>query len=500
MSRSADVAVIGSGVAGSLIAWKLSQQGRRVVIFESGPTRSRQQLYQGYLKKGNDHFYPPVPEVFNALTEAEESEKAFQYFNVLRLAGGTTWHWGGTCLRFVEDDFELKSRYGVGVDWPISYQEILPYYREAEKELGVSGDFPESLPHTSPTYCDKRFVAAGERVGMPMTHMPIARLRDSYDGRPGCAGFNNCWPICPTGAHYAAIVHLEKAMAAGAELRPEALVTQLKEGRKGKIETLTYRNAAGESHDFRASQFILAANGVENVRLLMLSKLASKSNALGHYLMTHPGGEVFFHANEPLYSGRGPRTGYGYFGLTSGAHRSEDASGYFNVSNVIDPVRDLADLEAKGFLGKAFGDAFYERIIHQAKMYLSVEQLPEYKNHLRLDFDQKDITGLPKLVAFCPTDSYSERGLTQMKRSALKLAEAMGCKDFQYSTKTDESHIMGATRMGTDEVESVVDPNCCSHEHRNLFVLGGSVFPTGSCVNPTLTIAALTLRLARHFK
>ena len=144
----------------------------------------------------------------------------------LRVVGGTTWHWAASTWRFLPSDFKLKSLYGVGRDWPIEYSDLEPWYQRAEEELGVWGPGDEELgsPRSKPypmaplplSYNEERVKSVLNANGYNVVTEPVARNSRAYDGRPTCCGNNNCMPICPIGAMYNGIFHVEKAEAAGA--------------------------------------------------------------------------------------------------------------------------------------------------------------------------------------------------------------------------------------------------------------------------------------------
>src|ERR1700722_19286086 len=170
---SADVIIVGSGIAGALLAAQLAGAGIRVAILEAGAKADRAdalERFRNALVKDSDCPYPPTPEAMHPIA----SDSDFWYRQVgpdkfkstyLKVVGGTTWHWLGTCLRFLPNDFVLKTAYGRGLDWPLSYDEIEPFYALAETEIGVAGDSDEALgsPRSSPypmpaiqqTYLDK---------------------------------------------------------------------------------------------------------------------------------------------------------------------------------------------------------------------------------------------------------------------------------------------------------------------------------------------------------
>ena len=200
---TADVIIVGSGVSGAILASKLAADGVKVAILEAGAAVDRQdalQIYWDALIKVPECPYPPVPEamhpISNDLKFWYEQDGPDEFASTyLKVVGGTTWHWLGTCLRLVPNDFKLKTLYGQGVDWPISYDDIEPFYGMAEDEIGVAGDSADDLgaPRTTPypmpeiplTYLDKSFFKALDGTPYEVRSTPQGRNSQDRDNRPG---------------------------------------------------------------------------------------------------------------------------------------------------------------------------------------------------------------------------------------------------------------------------------------------------------------------------
>ena len=236
MQRTTDVVIVGSGVCGALVAARLATRGVSVRILEAGPRVSRPTAlaqFRAALIKVPECPYPNAPYAPHSTSDKpdiyylQNGPDKFEA-TYLRQVGGTTWHWLGTSFRFVPDDFRLRSKFGVGVDWPISYDDLEPWYCEAEQELGVAGDpnaaldAPRSRPYPLPgiplTYLDQRVAAAVAKLGYSVQPTPQARNSQRYQNRPACCGSAPCIPICPVQAKYDATVHVTQAERAGAEL------------------------------------------------------------------------------------------------------------------------------------------------------------------------------------------------------------------------------------------------------------------------------------------
>jgi choline dehydrogenase-like flavoprotein len=238
------------------VAARLAAAGVKVLILEAGPRVQRGQALKQFdraLIKTPESPYPNEP-----YAPHPREDRIGEYYvqagpdpfvsGYLRQAGGTTWHWLGTAIRFVPDDFRLRSRFGIGVDWPISYDDLEPWYCEAERELGVAGDAsadsaaPRSKPYPLPaiamSYLDQRVAAGLSNLGYKVEATPQARNSIPYEGRPPCCGSASCIPICPIQAKYDATVHLSKAERAGAVLVERAVVHKVEVGGDGRVASV----------------------------------------------------------------------------------------------------------------------------------------------------------------------------------------------------------------------------------------------------------------------
>ncbi len=395
-----DVVIVGSGVAGALAAYKLVKAGKKVCILEAGgfaPDRAgRDEMIDNYIGSpskatdapfcgdnvlapqpnprrspdginadaadGANYYVYPAPDKYTG-------DKFLSYYG--RMVGGSTWHWQGIYVRMIPSDFEMKKRYHVGENWPISYKELEKYYVEAEEEMGVSGDEPDrrlykELGRRAHGYPMKSLVQSfldkqvsqkmGEKVpgrngrhsivlnsGLPnvagihaedielhVTTVPHAILseHDNKTGRQACDGRTSCLPLCPTGARYDAIIHLNKALikdgATGgyAKLYPQAVAINLELDKNDKKVTgVHYRRWKWDEtkdpptrvHDgedgFVSGDIIaLAANAIENPMIMLRSGSENFSPVLGKYLMDHPIKQSYALAPMDLFPFRGPQT------------------------------------------------------------------------------------------------------------------------------------------------------------------------------------------------
>lgn len=525
-----DVAIVGSGIAGALIAWKLAAAGVRVTILEAGPPVDRSQGPATALAQlattVPDAPYPqvawaPAPAVLDPSNYLVQTGPDTFASNYERRLGGTTWHWLGTAVRLVPNDFRLHSEYGVGLDWPLSYDEIAPWYEVAEHAIGVAGDDAEDngapratgypMPPFPLTYSDQKFAAAVAPLGLRVTATPQARVsaRTGYNNRPQCCGNAFCIPMCPIGAKYDAMVHVELATAAGAQVIHNAVVHRLESDAEGTITSLTYRQPDGADVSVTARRFVVAAHAIETPKLLLMSRtdalpngLANRSDQVGRNLMDHPTQLSYAMAVDPVGPYRSPLSTAGIEDLRDGPFRSERGAFRIEIGNDgwswpgFDPPGLAGQLIDEGYWGPELYNQIRERSLRAVRMAALVEQLPEPESRVTLS-DEVDAIGIPRPQVNFIVNDYTRRGIEAAKEQLGQIFEALGV---QWTTHVDAlqgaGHIMGTYRMGTDAATSVTDSLGRTWDHPNLWLAGSGLFPAVGTGNPTLTIAALALRAA----
>ncbi len=542
MGRDFDVIVIGAGVAGAMAAYRLAQAGARVLILEAGNRNpSRAQMVGSYATASAKTLHSPYMQA-ESDTKAPSPDSSSTYYEqppvphtqykstYERRTGGSTWHWLGHTPRMLRSDFKMRSRYGGGtdfppglVDWPITYDDVEPWYCEAESEMGVAGshdewnglfDSPRSKPFPMnmiwPSYSDTWIAAringeSFEGAAYRVRSTPSARNSELYDGRPPCAGNSICVPLCPIGAKYDGAVHVAKATAAGASLWEQCVVTKMDKDADGSVHTVHFLTYGGVSQSITAELVVVAAHAIETPKLLLMSGLANKSDQVGRNLMDHLSKSTFGLAPENLFPFRGPPSTSGIESFRDGEFRRERAG--FRVSLNNDgwsrkgaPYVEIIDLVTnKKLIGADLQTALFDRVTKQLRLSCSVEVSPDPNNRVELSATT-DALGLPRpKITFAPSQ-YSLNGLAQATKTLGDIFRLIGAKEVDLGLDNaydGAGHIMGTCRMGSDPKSSVVDAHCRTHDHRNLFIVGSSVFPTVGSPNPTLTIAALALRAAK---
>ena len=526
----ADVVVVGAGVAGALLAAQLAQSNVRVVVLEAGPRIDRGQALRSFVAapvKTPDSPYPRTAEADFPTSRNPDRwyrqsgpDRFKSYY--LKGVGGTTWHWLGTCLRFLPNDFRLRSLYGQGTDWPIAYQDLEPFYLQAERELGVAGNSADSLgsprsgnfplPAVAATYLDGVFQRRLAGTAYAVSATPQARNAIAFDGRPPCCGSASCIPICPIGAKYDASVHTKKAERLGATLLENATATLVETDADNRISGVRFQRGDLSRGTARGRVYVVAANAVETPRLLLHSRsernpngVANASGQVGRHLMDHPTQLSWALAGEPVWPYRGPVSTSGIENLRDGKERQERGCFRIEISNGgwtwptggVDTI--AGDLAREGLRGKALRDAIRSQAARHISLASLVEQLPSAHNRVALDANDKDIYGVPLPRIHYDIGDYARRGLAAAKRVHSEIFAKLGATAIAHKDEFQGAgHILGTCRMGGDPNASVVDRNLRTHQHDNLHLVGSGVFPTSSTANPTLTIAALSLRLAEQ--
>lgn len=521
-SNDYDVCIIGAGVAGALVAYKLGRAGVKVIILEAGPRHRVDKRYsymQRYLARDNPwRSDNPERDIY---TNGGSVEYPLNRYRV-KAVGGTTLHWAGYTPRFHESDFEMKSRFGIAEDWPITYHELEPYYCEAEAELGVAGEDdnpfgpPRSKPYPLPAfpvgYDENILRQACKPLGIQFHTIPQARTSLSYQGRPACMTFSTC-KVCPIRAQYSAEVHIELAEATGnVTVIPHANVVRLEVDKLRRVKMAIYATPDKVEHRCTARVFVLAAHAVESARLLLLSKsaefpdgLANYSGMVGKYFMEHTDHSLMGRVDSPLFP---YRKGFGtvYSEQFYDKPKRDHEAAFLVAGMAAGPkppevVNELvmssgnwgADLERELMkelreeFGKYFSIGFYV-----------VEPLPVQTNRVELDDEVKDYFGNPCPKIFYSFTEYEKATFRRADEIISSIFDALGARIVDQYELGFGGHQSGTCRMGNDPKRSVVDRNLQAHDVNNMYIVGSSVFVTIGAVSPTLTISALALRLGDY--
>lgn len=505
-----DLCVIGGGIAGALVATMATRKGLNVLLLEAGSrfkfSDRLQQLRRHEVL--NEDLWPWVNESRDAFVDSSIKQIGYKYrLNTTRIKGlgGTTLHWGGKALRLRETDFRTASTYGLGIDWPINYAELEPYYSLAEWEIGVSGtpnqsDSPRSRPYPMPGFPvganEAEWMPIANKLGISLDRVSHARNSQNYAGRSHCLAYSVC-NICPSGAKYSGSFHIQEAENSGrCKVLTNTVARRVDVNNSGDVIAVHASSLDGKEYSFRAKNYVIAAHATESARLLLLSNVGNHSDQVGRNFMEHWYAAADGFSGTRNYPGR-----IGFSTLESthfyeGKERLERGAigiEFGLISGSLDNVLE------RNIWGKELAHFDCENFGHRIGVAAEIEHQPNPDSRITLDPNIRDIFGdpVPHIhFALSDTDHRTHRRAHEIIASLL---EARGLSDIKPTHNFVRAfHHMGTCRMSNDPDTGVVDRNCRVHGTNNLYLAGSSVFPTSGARQPTLTIAALALRLADH--
>ncbi|MBD3883725.1 GMC family oxidoreductase [Phormidium tenue FACHB-886] len=510
------IAIVGSGLVGTTIAYLLTKQGHEVTIFEKGPDYPyphATQHQEVYFHNYNNPAYIMPPDLKRVELSGDYQRSLTDELHMM--VGGMATNWTGITVRMRPNDFKMKTLYGVGDDWPITYEMLEPYYSKAEKFLGVAGtdaDNPFAPPRSQPyplppfefSYDDQILNKKLRDRGITIHTTPQARTSVPYEGRPTCDNYGPC-RYCPTGARYSPNHHLQLAEKTGlCTVLKNVSVRRVILDETGKAKAIVYRaNDESTDQEFAADLIVLGAGAIESARLLLLSKdsrhadgIGNNSGLLGKNLTFHHFWEGNLRYKEALYPGRtAVDTGQSHQFLDPPARGKHGGIKVEFCSRLAYKGNPTAWQNAASILEDL------KPVLHSRVLGLHAEALPGAEKYLTLADQQVDRFGDPF--------TQIHYKLTEFDQETYRYADSI-FKQFMEATEAEEGslapisevhsvwHHMGTCRMGENIRDSVVDSFGKVHEVPNLFVVGSGSFVTPSPMNPTLTIAALTIRTAEY--
>jgi choline dehydrogenase-like flavoprotein len=493
----ADLAVVGSGVCGLLSAWAPLQAGLKVAVLERGALKTHaEQLADG-------RWEADVPGArHNDVTAPGTPPYPWSYVYGV---GGSTLHWDGATPRFSATDLKMRSTHGVMTDWPLSLEELLPWYRRAEQALGVSGA-PEgtrnggpgpSLPgaRALPPHPLSPMDRAVAPHLSPFGPLPQARPSHSLQGRPACCGSATC-ELCPVDARFSSLNGLRAVLEhPGLRLRGQTVAARLRATPGGRaVEAIEAIDRHGNRLLVRADRFVLAASGFENPAILMRSGFDRP--ALGRYLFDHAHTTLTVSLRRDLRPGHGNSLSTGISeAFREGGFRSRRSAASVSPFN---PGASLGPLVVAGVTAGEDGDRVRAEALASWRRTLPLdvltEDVPQAERRVTLAAN-RDSFGLPlNSVAYPASTRYERDGVEHVAAQVERRLAPLGVRGVEVSPGPRGGHLLGTCRMGPGE-DAVVDAEMRHLDFDNLFVAGGSAFPTYGPVHPTLTIAALSLRL-----
>lgn len=533
--QTADVCIVGSGAGGAVMAQQLAAAGIDVVVLERGrdlgPGDFMAQDELSNMVRQN--FF--APDYLESQRESADDKATPGKFSLLaQTVGGSTVHWGSWSWRFRPDEMRVLTTEGAVAganlaDWPISYEELEPYYTLAEQAYGVSGSAganpfgaPRQAAYPNPPHVYRpasRLIAAGAgKLGLHAFPIPMAINSRVYGDRAKCMNGGLCAGFgCPIHAKASALsVHLPAAIATGrCRVLPDSRAVEITVDANNRARGVRYLDGEGREHELHARQVVVACSSVASAQLLLLSRsarhptgLANSSDQVGRNLMCHVFAQVNFEMEQVANSFAGPPGNI----AVDDFHASDARRGFIRgavIGEAMEAMPILSALKAGNYLGaqrRAWGRPLRDYIgkfPFIGGMVSIGEDLAVAGNRVDLDPDHRDAAGIP-LPRITHRRHANDFKLAQyFEQRMLALAQAGGAKktwatDFT-TVKTGSGHIMGTCRMGNDPKTSVLTRWCRTHDVDNLWVVDGSFFPSSGGYNPTLTIVANAYRVAAYF-
>jgi choline dehydrogenase-like flavoprotein len=537
-----DVAIVGSGAGGGMAAYMLTKAGANVILLEAGAPWNA--IADGAMltwpyespRRGAStptHHFGEFDACIGGWSLDGEPYTAapgsqFMWWRA-RMLGGRTNHWGRISLRWGPDDFRRKSIDGLGDNWPITYDDVKPWYDETDRLIGLFGsneglpNDPDGvfLPPPKPRCFELLIKQACDKTAVRCIPARLSILTKPVNGRAACHYCGQCSRGCKTNSNFSSPgVLIEPAQRTGKlTLLTNAMVREVTAGQDGLATGVSYIDkTTGADEHVRARIVVLAASACESARLLLNSGLSNHSGLVGQYLTDTTGTDV---------SGYIPR-------MADHITHNEDGVGGMHlympwwVDNKtldfprgyhIEPSGGL-HLPAYGFMsdtmrhvshagyGKAL-KADYRRLYGATVNFSGRgEMIPNADSYCEIDPNVVDRWGIPVLRFHWKWTDYEYKQVKHMQETFRSLISAMGGEPLTPMPTAAEGygiaaggqiiHELGTTRMGRDPSTSVLNPWCQSHEVKNLFVVDGGPFVSQADKNPTWTILALAMRTSDY--
>ncbi|MBI4904541.1 MAG: GMC family oxidoreductase [Acidobacteria bacterium] len=525
-----DAIVVGSGATGGWAAKKLTEGGLKVALLEAGPKVSQSDF--------NEHKQPwqmpflgmspkvvqdrPIQGQCYACTEYNykwfvsdvenpyAQEKPFHWIR-MRVLGGRSLSWGRQSYRHGDIDFKAASRDGYGDNWPISYQDLVPYYEEVERYVGISGmaenlsQLPDSIfqPPMDMT-CGELALrkAVKAKFNRVVTIGRTAILTRAMNGRQACHFCGPCERGCTTNSYFSSpFTTVADALKTGrCTLITDAVASHIVT-KDGKASAVAYIDrVTRQPREVHAKIVVLCASTLESTRLLMNSQICGDNDALGRYVMDHiyqGGAAGVMPALEAKPWAGIPRRPNGIYIPRFRNLRQKETNGFIRGYGYQGGSSPSFHFAAPGF-GAQYKAAVRDSAYFGINISLWGECLARKENRVELDRERVDAWGVPTLKV-CADWSENEKKLWQDGREqAVEMLKAAAAADVrmtgQHSIPGFCIHEVGTARMGTDRRTSVVNKYCQAHDVPNVFVTDGACWVSSGCQNPTLTMMAITVR------
>ncbi len=496
-----DVVIVGCGAGGSTMLQRLARAGWTAVAMDAGPFWDPEKDWVSD-EAGSHHLYWTEPRVIGG-----EDPVPLGSNNSGRGVGGSMVHYAGYAPRFHPSDFRIRSADGVGADWPLEYGDLKAYYADIEEELPVAGDdWPWGDPHSYPqrphpvSGNGDVFLRGALECGITAKVGPVAISNGRFGNRPHCIYRGFCLQGCKVNAKASPLItHVPDALAHGAEVRADSMVTRIEVDERTGETTGVHYNRRGRQRFQRARMVVVAGYSIETPRLLLNSTsarfpdgLCNNFDLVGRYLMVQGAPQTAgrFDAEVRMWKGPPPEVSTEEFYETD---PGKDYKRGFSIQTVSPlPITWAEHVAAQGHWGAGLRQ-YMSDYVHWSCLGALCEFLPLPENRVILS-DVKDRHGLP-VAQFNYSQCDNDRKLMRAAQSVMEeILQAAGADEV--ITIDRYAHLVGGARMGSDERTGVVDGDCRSFAVPNLYITDGSVLPTEGSANPALTIMAIAARAA----
>ena len=562
-----DVCIVGSGAGGGTAAKVLTEGGLSVVMLEAGPTLNPYKDFKEHVwpyelpHRGadiggrarhelNTEFMAP-----NGFWEIEGEPYTtapgtqFRWFRS-RIEGGRTNHWGRIALRFGPADFRARSTDGMGDDWPISYEELAPYYDKAEAYIGVFGskenvpNAPDGvfLPPPKPRCTETIVKKACDRLGITCIPSRLAILTRPLNGRAACHYCAQCGRGCMTASNFSSSqVMLPPARDTGRfTLVPNAMAREIVLGKNGKVEAVSYIDKTTRNEErVYARAFVIAASACETARLLLNSRsgsfsngLANSSGVVGRYLTDSVGSSLagYFPQLErvPAHNHDGVGAMHLYMPWWRFGQKNDFLRGYHIEFGGGRHMPSVGEFDGVCAQNEGYGVALKQQCRKSYGNFIGFagrgEMIPNENSYCDIDPNVVDRWGIPVLRFHWEWGENEVKMAKHMQDTFSEIIETAGGTVLGSRAKASEDHAtegraltgsargsaygiseggtiiheLGTVRMGNDSKSSALNMNCQAHDVKNLFVADAAPFVTNPDKNPTLTIIALSWKTSEY--
>jgi choline dehydrogenase-like flavoprotein len=498
-----DLVVVGAGAGGGVLAQRLARKGWKVVVLEKGPLWDPDRDWVSDEKgAGQAGLYWTDNRIISGNDPIEMGKN-----NSGQGVGGSMTHFAGYAPRLHPSDFEVRTRDGVAVDWPISYWDLKDAFERVERELPVAGEDwpwgdPHSYPHSPHPVSGAAYVAweGARQYGIDMRVGPVAITNGVFGNRPHCIYRGFCLEGCKVNAKASPLItHLPDAIEFGCEIRADSMAVKVElDDATGRASGVTYVKD-GQERFQRAEAVAVCGYAIETPRLLLNSAcrrhpsgIGNNADLVGRYVMVQGATQVAARFPELLrmYKAPPPEVSSEQF------YETDEDRGFargFSIQTVSPlPIGWAEHVTAEGHWGQSLRE-YMRDYNHWTVLGILAEFMPEAENRVTLA-DEQDEYGMP-IAQFNYNRCANDKAIVDFAKGILmEIWDGAGAEDTL--TIDRYAHLVGGARMGFTPDDSVVDASLRVWDVENLFIVDGSVMPTEGAANPALVIMALADRCA----